>query len=210
MAPSFCSSAARMREEKSVSCASVSVACWLSNVTRTSSENFPGGTFLPRNRSTASIEEISAIPKPRMVSAHGGERWCHRRGPARNRARPPGSARSACNAAPRGRAIARVKRIEFHLREKDVLAQLESSRRRAARVGPQRHSRCWRRSRIRAQGEICPRCAGCCHGRALAAPREIRRRGRRSDRGRPSGRRSHTRAAFRRRLFRAPGPWRRA
>ncbi len=41
----------------------------LSNFTRTSRANFPSGIFLPRNKSTASIEETSAIPRERMASS---------------------------------------------------------------------------------------------------------------------------------------------
>src|SRR5712692_1211487 len=67
-APSRFSSAATMRAEKPVSCASVSVASRLWKVTRTSREYFPAGTWPPRNKSTASIEATSAMLSERMAS----------------------------------------------------------------------------------------------------------------------------------------------
>ena len=105
--------------------ASVSVPSRLWKVTRTSSENFPAGTFFPRNTSTASTEVIAAQAQRCDGLAHGCERRAIvqrqrkvplDRGKARNRPISP--------RRPRG-SEALIKRIERKLRKKNVLANLE-------------------------------------------------------------------------------------
>ena len=182
-----------MRLEKSLICASVNVDSLLWNVTRTSSEYFPGGTFLPRNRSAASMEVISGMPSDSMVlrdlregDAVGEEQ--------REIALDAGKTRQAVRSADcfsRRSTCNRTGRARFP-REKRP-GGISICRRRASRVGRRRQAadflpcrekscRVARRSAIR--------------GRRF--PSENRQKARRWRRDRLSGRRNCSRAEDRR------------